>query len=84
MDGNGTNPVEGKHVDTIILAYDREADKLSVGGKANSLDLMLDMLGRAIRAVEYQVKEQHALQLQKALQEDAENRRIAAALRGGR
>jgi hypothetical protein len=76
--------VQGRAVDTIILTYDRATDMLEVGGKANSLDLMLDMLGRATRVVEAKLRFEQAKQLQQELRQAAIDANIAAQVRGGR
>lgn len=83
MSENGENGVEHQKLDTIVLSYNRATDHLDVGGHANSLDLMLDMLARATRAIEKQKRTQDALELQAQLQRQAEDARIAAALRKG-
>jgi hypothetical protein len=49
---NGGDGEQRREVDTIILTYDRATDHLDIGGHCNSVDLMLDMLGRATRVLE--------------------------------
>lgn len=87
MDGNGhkdgEHGVEHQEIDTIVLTYNRATDHLEIGGHTNSHDLMLDMLGRARRAIEFIVRKQQALEIQAAAQRAAEDARIAAALRKG-
>lgn len=84
MDSGKDNGVERKQVeliDTVVLTYNRLTDHLDIGGTAASLDLMLDMLGRARRALEFQLRKAQALEMQAAALEQAENARIAAAMR---
>jgi len=82
--GNGESGVEHVALDTLVLTYDRARDHLDVGGKCNSLDLMLDMLARATRTIEAQLRAQQALQLNQQLQQAARDAAIAARVRGGR
>jgi hypothetical protein len=82
--GNGEHGVAHVALDTLILTYDRAKDYLEVGGKCNSLDLMLDMLARATRTLEAQLRTQHALDLQHKLRQAAENQAVADALRNRR
>ena len=82
--GNGESGVERVPLDTLVLTYDRAADHLEVGGKCNSLDLMLDMLGRATRVLEAKQRAQNAIALQETLAQMARDRQIAESLRGGR
>jgi hypothetical protein len=70
--------------DTIILTYDRGADHLDIGGTANSLDLMLDMLGRATRAIEGRWRVERAIELQQQFKQAAADQALAAAIRNGR
>jgi hypothetical protein len=81
---NGEARSEVHLVDRIVLTYDRTADHLQVDGKCNSLELMLDILGRATRTVEQQIRAANAMQLQNTLHQMAEDRRIADELRKGR
>lgn len=81
---NGVERTKIELVDTVILTYNRVTDHLNVGGTACSLDIMLDMLGRARRYIEFQQRKAQALEIQKAAREEAENARIAAALRNQR
>jgi len=83
-DNNGGSGVERVPLDTLVLTYDRAADHLEVGGKCNSLDLMLDMLGRATRVLEAKQRSQNAIALQQELANMARDRQIAESLRGGR
>ena len=71
-------------VDTVILTYNRVTDKLEIGGSACSVDIMLDMLGRARRALEFTQRKAQALEIQQAAIRAAEDARIAAALRNQR
>ena len=81
---NGESGVQHIPVDTLVLTYDRARDHLEIGGKCHSLDLMLDMLARATRTLEGQVRVQGALELQKQLRQAAADAAIAASVRGGR
>lgn len=78
---NGANGVTHQAVDTLILTYNRATDHLEVGGKCNSLDLMLDMLARATRTIEAQLRAQNALALQEQMRQAAADRAIADSLR---
>jgi hypothetical protein len=82
--GNGEAGVAHHAVDTLILTYDRARDLLEVGGKCNSLDLMLDMLARATRVIEGKWRMERAMELQDQLRRQAKNEAVAAALRKGR
>lgn len=81
---NGAPPQGDELVDTIVLTYNRRTDHLDIGGTAASLDLMLDMLGRARRAIEFQQRKAQALEIQAAAVRAAEDARIAAAIRNQR
>ncbi len=81
--GDGEAGVEHHVVDTLILTYDRATDLLAVDGKCNSLDLMLDMLGRATRVLESRWRREQLALLQEELRQQAQNAAIAAALRKG-
>ncbi len=70
-------------VETLLLTYDRATDHREVDGKCNSLDLMLDMLGRATRVLESKWRIQHSRELVAELLRDAQNEAIAASLRKG-
>lgn len=78
---NGHTHTHTELVDTVVLTYNRETDKLDIGGHANSVDLMLDMLHRATRALEFTQRKAQALEIQAAAQRQAEDAAIAAALR---
>jgi hypothetical protein len=85
--GNPTrkdNGVESRPVDTVILTYDRATDHLDVGGTFNSVDLALDMLERARRALDAKLRLQQALALQQQLAEQRQNAAIAESLRNRR
>lgn len=75
------NGVEAVQVDTIVLTYNRATDHLDIGGRANSLDLMLDMLGRATRAIEQRVRAEGAMLLQAQIEQAKRDAAIAAAVR---
>lgn len=79
---NGESGVEHREVDTVILTYDRAADKLDVGGKCHSYDLMLDILARATRNVESKWRVERAIELQNQLAQAARDAAIAAQIRG--
>jgi hypothetical protein len=70
-------------LDQVILTYDRLTDHMDVGGVFASLDLALDMLARARRALEAQLRKQQALELQGALQDQARAAELARRVRGG-
>jgi hypothetical protein len=82
--GNGEHGVTHTPLDTLVLTYDRAKDLLEVGGKCNSLDLMLDMLGRATRVLEAKLRAENAIALQNQLRQAAIDRQIADSLRNGR
>ena len=71
MNGNENRErgVERQAVDTLVLTYDCATDHLDIGGHCNSLDLMLDMLGRASRVLEAKWR---AEQVQAMLQQRAQ------------
>ena len=70
--------------DTVVLTYDRGADRLEVGGACNSLDLILDILGRATRMMESKWRAERAVELQQQLKQAAADAALAAAIRNGR
>jgi hypothetical protein len=82
--GNGEHGVTHTPLDTLVLTYDRARDMLEIGGKCNSLDLMLDMLGRATRVLEGKLRAENAIALQNQLRQAAIDRQIADSLRNGR
>ncbi len=67
---------ENVMIDTVILTYDRARDHLDVTGKFNSLDLALDMLSRARRALESQLRIQQHQAVQRAAADQAIAQRI--------
>ena len=71
-------------LDRLVLTYDRARDHLEIGGKCNSLDLMLDMLGRATRVLEAQQRAENAIKLQQQMQQMVRDQQVADALRRGR
>lgn len=79
--GNTKQNGGGELVDTLILTYNRATDRLDIGGNTSSLDLSLDMLGRARRAIEFQMRKAQALDIQAAARQQAADEAIAAALR---
>lgn len=81
---NGEHGVEHIPLDTLVLTYDRVRDHLEVGGKCNSLDLMLDMLARATRTLEAQQRAANAIALQQQMRQAAADAALAASLRNGR
>lgn len=72
---------EASKLDTILLTYNRATDHLDIDAKTNSIDLAIDMLGRARRALEFEARKAQALQIQAAAREQAENAQVAAAMR---
>jgi hypothetical protein len=78
---NGERGVEHVPLDTLVLTYDRVHDHLDVGGACNSLDLMLDMLGRATRVLEYKQRAEKAIELQQQLRQMAADQVVADAIR---
>ena len=82
--GNGESGVERIALDTLVLTYDRARDHLEVGGKCNSLDLMLDILARATRTIEAQLRVERAKEQVQQIQQAARDAEIAARVRGGR
>ena len=83
-ENNGEHGVEHQAIDTVILTYNRATDHLDIGGKANSYHLMLDMRGRARRAIEFMVRKDQALQIHAAARQAADDAALAAAIRKGR
>ncbi len=81
---NGESGVEHRPVDTLILTYDRAADHLEVGGHCNSLDLMLDMLGRATRVLENRWRVERINELRQQLADQARTQQILDRVKGGR
>ena len=77
---NGESGVEHIPVDTLVLTYDRARDHLEIGGKCQSLDLMLDMLARATRTLDGQLRAQRAIELQQQLRQAAVNAAIAESI----
>lgn len=82
--GHGENRAVAHVVDTISLVYNRITDHLDLDVRTHSVDLALDMLARARRALEFQQRKAQALEIQEAARQAAENARIAAALRNQR
>lgn len=83
MDTNGSNGAPRQSdelVDTVILTYNRRTDKLGIGGTAVSVDLMLDMLYRARRALEFTQRKAQALEIQAAARRAAEDEEIRKRL----
>ncbi len=81
---NGERGVERQAVDTLVLTYDRATDHLDIGGHCNSLDLMLDMLGRASRVLEAQWRAQQVQAMLQQRAQAAATADIVNKLRGGR
>lgn len=71
-------------LDRLVLTYDRARDHLEINGKVNSTNLMLDMLARATRVIEAQLRAEHAIALQQQMRQAAQDQRIADELRRGR
>lgn len=70
-------------VDVVTLTYDRVKDHLEIGGAFNSIDLALDMLARATRALEGQLSAQRAMNLRAQLADQARTQAIVDKVRGG-
>lgn len=84
-DGGGNGNGGGlEMVDEVVLTYDRVHDKLNISGRFNSLDLALDMLARATRAFEAQLRTQHAVTTALAIKEAQEDQEIARRVGMGR
>jgi hypothetical protein len=77
--GAGATPVTE---DVLILTYDRVRDHLEVGGKCNSLDIMLDMLSRAKRVLENKWKVERAKELRQQLADEARTAAILNSVAG--
>lgn len=82
--GNGGGGGEKFVLDRLVLTYDRARDHLEIGGKVNSTHLMLDMLARATRVIEAQLRGEQAIQLQQHMQQMVRDQQVADALRRGR
>lgn len=84
MSEDGTNGEVGKakQVDTVILRYDRERDEFELGGHANSLHVILDMLARATRIAEARLREQQAIELQAKLRETTKTAALLDSIMG--
>lgn len=80
--GNGGGAARDVKLDTLVLAYDRAADHLDIGGQFNSIDLALDMLARATRALEARWRMQQIQLAQQAAADEVLRRTIAQ--QGGR
>lgn len=71
-------------VDELVIRYDRVADRMEIGGRCNSIDLMLDMLARATRTLERQKRAAEIVELQTKLAEQARvNALVDSVRRGG-
>jgi predicted DNA-binding protein (UPF0278 family) len=83
MSGTPTNGQDAEVIalDTLVLTYDRVHDKLEIGGKCNSMDLMLDMLARAVRTLETQYRAQRAVELGRQMAQAAQDQAIADQVR---
>jgi hypothetical protein len=68
-------------VDQLVLTYDRVHDKLEIGGKCNSIDLMLDMLARAVRTLETKYRADRAVELGRQMAQAAAEQAIADQVR---
>lgn len=82
--GNGGGGGEKFVLDRLVLTYDRARDHLEISGKVNSTHLMLDMLARATRVIEAQLRGEQAIQLQQHMQQMVRDQQVADALRRGR
>lgn len=74
---NGDGAARDVKLDTLILTYDRAADHLDIGGHFNSVDLGLDMLARATRALEARWRMEQIAALQNAAADAALRTRLA-------
>src|SRR5258708_30263562 len=74
--GKGERGVEHQLVETVVLTYNRATDHLDVAGKFNSIDLALDMMARATRALEKEKRIQDALELQQRMQAAARTQAV--------
>ena len=81
---NGESGVEHRVVDTLILTYDRATDVLEIGGKCNSLDLMLGMLARATRVLEHRWRAERINELRQQIADQARTQAILDKVKGGR
>jgi hypothetical protein len=81
---NGESGVTSRAVDTLILTYDRATDRLEVGGNCNSLDLMLDMLGRATRVLENKWRVERVQELRQQFADKARTQAILDSVKGRR
>lgn len=81
---NGAHELGGRPADTMILTFDRVADHLEIGGSCNSLDLMLDMLGRATRALETRYRREQALLFKQDTEEAQRVARLVQQVSTGR
>lgn len=80
--GNGDGAARDVKLDTLILTYDRATDHLDIGGAFNSIDLGLDMLARAKRALEARWRMEQIRAVQQAAADAAIAQRIG--MHGGR
>lgn len=84
-DGNPTRKDNGKgeHYTQLVLTLDvLPTWHLHIGGNIENADVAVAMLDQAKRYFEAQLRAAQAMQLQRQMAEQAENARIAAAVRG--
>jgi hypothetical protein len=79
---NGESGARAAEVDTLLLTYDRATDHLEVGGKCNSLDLMLDMLARATRVLENKWRMERVAELRQQLTDQVRTQQILDSVKG--
>jgi hypothetical protein len=80
----GESGVTPTALDTLVLTYNRATDHLEIGGACYSLDLMLDMLGRATRVLEARQRIENAKAMQAELAQAARDAAIAEQIRNRR
>ena len=79
---NGDGAARDVKLDTLVLTYNRATDHLDIGGHFNSVDLGLDMLARATRALEARWRMEQIAAMQRAAADAGIARRIGLAGRG--
>ena len=83
MSENGKSTERAIPLDTVTLTYDRATDHMDVGGTFNSLDLALDMLARATRALEAKMRIAQAVELRATLADQARTQAILDSVKRG-
>jgi hypothetical protein len=82
MDGNGKGGVELHEVVTLTIAYDRETCLVSVNAQGLPISLAQMMVFEAMEQLQQMRRLAAAQQMKAQLEQQAENARIAAAVRG--